>query len=164
MHVGRQGKNIKSEAIHIPAKVTDKSITKGTFVIMNDNTHLDFTDKIKYLGSTITTNLRDEIDIAMRIANARPQITQMRELFNCRDVSIVTKEMMYQVIPLNTVLWGCETWTLKEKDKRKLEAFHHTVIRRILGISTRRVREERISNKIVRFTFIEMPPIHYFIM
>jgi fructose-1,6-bisphosphatase/sedoheptulose 1,7-bisphosphatase-like protein len=91
MHVGKEGKISKSEAIHIPAKVTDKPVSKGTLLIMNNNTHLQFTDKIKYLGSTITTNLRDEIDVAMRIAIAHSQITQMRELFNCREISIATK-------------------------------------------------------------------------
>jgi hypothetical protein len=59
MHVGREGKTFKSEEIHMPAKVTYKPIAKGTIVIMHKKTHLHFTDKIKYLGSTITANLRD---------------------------------------------------------------------------------------------------------
>jgi hypothetical protein len=162
MHAVGEGKTSKSEAIHIPAKVTDKPILEVTIVIMNDNTHLNFTDKIKYPGSTIATNLRDEIDVATRIAIAHSQITQMRELFNCRDVSVATKEMTHRAILISTVLCGCETLAHKEKGKRKLEAFHHTAIRRILGMSTRRVREERITNKMVRSNFMGIPPILYF--
>jgi hypothetical protein len=42
------------------------------------------------------------------------------------------------------VLWGCETWVLKEEEKRMLEVFHQRVIRRILRMSRQRIREERI--------------------
>jgi hypothetical protein len=107
--------------------------------------YLSFTERIKYLGSIITCNLRDKIKVSTRITIAHYQITKMSGFFNCRDVSIAMKILMYQAIPLNTVLWGCETWVLKEKEKKKLDAFHHTAMRCILGISMRRVREERMT-------------------
>jgi hypothetical protein len=71
--------------------------------------------KIKYLGSIITWDLRDKINAATRIAMGHSPVTRVEELFNCRYVSIGIKILMYQAIPLNTVLWGCELWTLKEK-------------------------------------------------
>jgi hypothetical protein len=130
---------------------------------MDNTTHLRFTDKIKYLGSTITTNLRDEIDVASRITIAHSQISQMRELFNCRDVLVATEKNDVPSNPTQHDTMGCDTWALKEKDKRKLDACHHTAIRRILGISTRRVREERITNKMVRSKFMGISPILSFI-
>jgi hypothetical protein len=81
MHVGREGKQSKSEEIHIPSKVTDKPIAKGTIVIMNNNTHLHFTDKIKYTGSSITTNPRYEINVATRIAIAHSQRNRNERIF-----------------------------------------------------------------------------------
>jgi hypothetical protein len=159
MHIGREGKTSKSGSIHIPAKVTYKPILTGMKFTVNCNTHLHF----KYLGSIIATNLRDEIDVATRIAIARFQITSMIELFNWQDVSVAMEAIMHRSISLNAVLWGCETWALKEKDNINLEAFHHTVIRRILGISTRRVIEERATTKMVKSKLMGIPPIHYFI-
>jgi hypothetical protein len=56
------------------------------------------------------------------------------------------------------VLCVCETWALKEKDKRMLEGvFHHGAIRRILGINRQRVRDEKITNSAVRKKFLNMP-------
>jgi hypothetical protein len=71
----------KSEAIHIPAKVNDRPTNTGTGVHLDDETYLHFTDKIKYLGSIITWDLRDEIDVATRIAMGHSTITRMQELF-----------------------------------------------------------------------------------
>jgi hypothetical protein len=55
------------------------------------------------------------------------------------------------------VLWGCETWGLKEEDKLMLEAFHHGSIRIIIGISRQRVRDENITNSAVRKKFLNIP-------
>jgi hypothetical protein len=55
------------------------------------------------------------------------------------------------------VIWGCETWALKEEEKRMLELFHHGVIRRILWISRQRVRDEKITNSAVRKKFLNIP-------
>jgi hypothetical protein len=64
---------------------------------------------------------------------------QMKELFRFKGISRRTKKFLHQAMPLSTVLWWCETWALKEEEKRMLEVFHHGAIRRILGISRQRV-------------------------
>jgi hypothetical protein len=108
------GDNVK--AIHIPAKVNDRQKKTGTVIHLDEDTCCHFTEKIKYLGSIITWDLRDEINISTRIAMGHCTITRMKELFNYRDVSIGIKIIMYHVIPLNTALRGCESWALKEKE------------------------------------------------
>jgi hypothetical protein len=82
---------------------------------------------------------------------------QMKELFRCKDISRRTKKCLYQAIPKYTVLWGCETWALKEEESRMLEVSHHGAIRRILGISRQRVRDEKITNSPVRKKFMNIP-------
>jgi hypothetical protein len=81
----------------------------------------------------------------------------MKELFRCKDISRRTKKFLYQAIPLLTVLWGCETWALKEEEKRMLEVFHHGAIRRIIGISRQRVRDKKITNSAGRKKFLNIP-------
>jgi hypothetical protein len=81
----------------------------------------------------------------------------MNELFRCKDISRRTKKFLYHAIPLLTVLWGCETWALKEEEKRMLEVFYHGAIRRILGISRQRVRDEKTTNFAVSNKFLNVP-------
>ena len=51
-----------------------------------------------------------------------------------------------------------------KKSEEKLRSFHHSAIRRILGITWTRVREERIINDEVRYHFLEIPDLDAFII
>ena len=153
MHVGKNGKKSKTEAMHIPARLNEEPTKDGTTINISDNEHINFTTKFKYLGSKITSNLSDELDINTRIATASNQVYKMRHLFSSNEVSLRVKVMMYIAIPLNTVLWGCETWSLKSTDMKALETFHNSSIRRILKINMKQVKEERITNEEIRKRF-----------
>jgi len=49
-------------------------------------------------------------------------------------------------MPLNTVLWGCKSWSLTEENKRQLQVFHHCSLHKILNINMFEVKEQRITN------------------
>ena len=53
---------------------------------------------------------------------------------------------------------------MSQKNKENLRSFHHSAIRRILGIIWTRVREERITNKEVTYCFLQIPDIDAFIV
>ena len=77
--------------------------------------------------------------------------------FMARDVDRRVKYWVYTAGPLNTLLWGCESWHLKEYNLKKLHSFHHYACRRILGISWTQMREDRITNEEVRWRFENIP-------
>jgi len=60
---------------------------------------------------------------------------------------------------MNLLLWGCESWALKEIHLNRLDAFMHRSIRSILGITTIDVMEDKIKNETVRHTFFNIPDI-----
>jgi curved DNA-binding protein CbpA len=74
-------------------------------------------------------------------------------------IDLKTKHSFFLAIPINLLLWGCESWALKESALKKLDAFLHRSIRRILGIKMSQVREERIRNEQVRKDFFDIPDI-----
>ena len=49
-------------------------------------------------------------------------------------LSLATKLRIYTTCVLAVGLHGAETWTLLKEDSRRLQAFHMTCQRRILGI------------------------------
>ena len=71
---------------------------------------------------------------------------------------------MYTAGPLNTLLWGCESWNMIGKNIRRLNGFHHKAIKRILGLRWECVKEERIMNEEVRYHFNNIPNIESFII
>ena len=42
---------------------------------------------------------------------------------------------MYRAVVLTTLLYGCETWTVYQRHARKLNHFHTTCLRKLLGIT-----------------------------
>jgi hypothetical protein len=50
-----------------------------------------------------------------------------------RGTSIFTKIKIYKTIILPVVVYGCETWPLTLREKRRLKVFENRVLRRIFG-------------------------------
>jgi len=48
-------------------------------------------------------------------------------------LSKILKIKIYRTIILPVVLYGCETWSLKLREERKLRVFENMVLRRIFG-------------------------------
>ena len=69
-----------------------------------------------------------------------------------------TKRLVFQAMPLNTVLYGCESWTLTAGLQKKLQAFFHSSLRCILDINMKHVQEFWIRNEHVR-NFFDLPDI-----
>ena len=65
---------------------------------------------------------------------------------------------------LNALLWGCKTWNLTRYNLNKLMAFHHSAIRRILGIRWDQVREKHIKNREVRGMLCNIPNVNAYII
>ena len=65
--------------------------------------------------------------------------------------------------PLNGLLWGSELWCLKKSNLVRLRSFHHSAICRMLGITWKQAREEKIMNEEVRKRFDHIPDNETFI-
>jgi hypothetical protein len=112
------------------------------------NSFISFTDSFLYLSSIITPNLRDDADVKSRIKKATAQVGALRSFFRHPNIDLETKVAVYTAMALNTVLWGCESWTITDSIKCSLQVFHHRSLRAILilNINMFEVEEQRITN------------------
>ena len=56
-------------------------------------------------------------------------------------------------VPVNLLLWGCESWATIKESLRKLEVFHIRCLLRIVKIEWSDVIDEKINNISVRNNF-----------
>jgi hypothetical protein len=110
------------------------------------NGYVSFTRTFHYLGSLINFSLRDDDDITARIAAATAVMGALKEkeVWWNPHLDTFNKYMLFRAIPMNLLLWGAETWSLRKTQLDQLEIFLHRNIRRILQISMSKVKEERI--------------------
>jgi hypothetical protein len=60
------------------------------------------------------------------------------------------KKQFYIATIVNTLLWGCESLTLRAADQKRFEVFHHKAIRHVLNISRWKQKDDRITNESLR--------------
>ncbi len=158
MHVGIGDKKSKTEAMFIPASCgkNDTPIIPPT-IHLPDQSHVHFTDQFKYLGAIITNTLSDKDEILARLKKARCQMGALSNFFksNC---DFQTKLRIFLAIPLNTALYGCESWNLNTDLKKKLSTFFHSSLRSLMGIRMKHVREHSIRNEHLRNS-LQIPDI-----
>eukprot|EP00978_Attheya_sp_CCMP212_P043669 scaffold289028_cov40-Attheya_sp.AAC.1 len=144
MHIGMGDKKSKTECVHFPAANQQQPANLENIQV--EQGFVSFTKCFKYLGSIISSNLNDEIDIDARISQANKAMGALREYVRCPQVNLQSKRLIYLAIPINLVLWGVESWALTDRCYKKLQVFHTRSIQSILQINMTQVKEDRISN------------------
>ena len=143
----------KTECMFFPARPSklqkEDLVPERIFFGAHQQFHVHYTDEFKYLGSRLVPTLSDEREILHRIRQASNQVHSLSNFWNS-SADLRTKRMIYQAIPLNTAIFGCEYWALTEKTRARLSAFHHTSLRKILGIKKKHVQDQHIRNAYVR--------------
>ena len=111
---------------------------------------VSFTRTFRYLGSLISYNLCNDDNITSRLAAANASMGRLKDVWRNPHLDVYHKYLLFRAIPMNLLLWGAETWSLRKSQLDKLEVFLHRSICRILQISMSKVREQRLHNDKVR--------------
>jgi len=85
-----------------------------------------------YLGSLLTCDNDCNKEIKRRIARATGAMAGFKTIWNSKHISTETKISIFRTCVMSVLLYACETWTLRKKDKDSLSAFEMKCYRRIL--------------------------------
>jgi hypothetical protein len=116
-----------------------------------------FCHHFKYLGSFVSFSLCDDYDIKKRVTATTQSMVALKNVWDSPHLDIWSKYLLFRAIPMNLLLWGCETWLMRKALSNKLEVFLHRSIWKILCISMFRVKEEQIHNAHVRRMIYDIP-------
>jgi hypothetical protein len=110
--------------------------------IMIDNQPVEITNELKYLGSHISST---EKDVNSMIAIAWLAFDKLKDILRARSQKLIinTKFRLYNAACISILLYGCESWVLTTKDKNKLDVFHRTCLRLMMGYNK---NENHMSN------------------
>ena len=91
-------------------------------------------DTFKYLGCTMTSDGKSEVEIKKGIAISKSTFNNMKCIYTNKKISLNTKIRTLKAYVWSILLYGCECWTLTKDTARRLEATEMWFIRRILKI------------------------------
>ena len=111
-----------------------------------DGQNIDRVDHFEYLGSFISaTDGGTEKDIISRIAKARYAFSRLRRIWKLHHISLKTKLTIFNSCVKSVLLYGSETWYVKDMMAKKLSSFFNRCLRKILGVWW----PNTISNKVL---------------
>ena len=61
-------------------------------------------------------------------------MTNLESIFKSRDITLPTKVRLVKAMVLPVVMYGCESWTVKKAEHRRIEAFEQWCWRRLLRV------------------------------
>ena len=74
-------------------------------------------------GSKITANGYCSHEIKRHLFLGRKVITNLDSMFKSRDITLPTKVSLVKTMVFPVVMYGCESWTMKKAEHRRLDAF-----------------------------------------
>ena len=80
-------------------------------------------------GSKITADGDCSHEIKRRLLLGRKIMTNLDSILKSRDITLPTKAMVFPV-----VMYGCESWTVKKAEHRRIDAFELWCWRRLLRV------------------------------
>ena len=138
---------IKHKALHIPYsclmfynKVGLKLNIQKTKIMASgsitsweiDGEIVETVSDIISLGSKITADGDCSHEIKRRLFFGRKVMTNLDSILKSRDITLPTK--VHLVKAMVVVMYGCESWTIKKAEHRRIDAFELWCWRRLLRV------------------------------
>jgi hypothetical protein len=98
-----------------------------------DDYNFEVVQSFKYLGSIINVTNDIEEEVKTRIMQGNRCFYALKHLFTSSLVSRNTKLRLFKTIIRPIVMYGCETWSLTQKQDERLATFERKVLRSICG-------------------------------
>ena len=78
-------------------------------------------------GSKITADGDCRREIKRRLLLRRKVITNLDSILKSRDITLPTKVRLVKAMVFPVVMYGCESWTIKQAERQRIDAFEQTV-------------------------------------
>ena len=86
------------------------------------------------LGSKITADGDCSHEIKRCLLLGRKAMTNIDSILKSRDISLPTKVHLVNTMVFLVVMYGCESWTIKKAEHRRIDAFELWCWRRLLRV------------------------------
>ena len=87
-----------------------------------------------FLGSKITADGDCSHEIKRRLLLGGKVMTNLDSIFKSRDITLPTKVYLVKAMVFPVVTYGCESWTVKKAECRRIDGFELWCWRRLLRV------------------------------
>ena len=117
--------NIQKTKVMASGPITSWQIDGETMETMTD---------FIVLGSKITGDGDCSHEIKRHLLLGRKVTTNIDSILKSRDITLPTKVHLVKAMVFPVVMYGCEIWTIKKAERRRIDAFEWWCWRRLLRL------------------------------
>ena len=85
-------------------------------------------------GSKITAEGECSHEIKRRLLLGRKVMINLDNIFKSRDITLPTKVCLVKAVVFPVGMYGCDSWTMKKAERRRIDAFELWCWRRLLRV------------------------------
>src|SRR5574337_1032686 len=132
--------NIQKTKIRVSSPITSWQIDGETMETVTD---------FIFLGSKITADGDCSHEIKKTLAPLKKTMTNLDSILKSSDITSLTKVHLVKAMVFPVVMYGCESWTIKKTEHRRIDAFELWCWKRLLRVpSTARKSNQSILKEI----------------
>ena len=75
------------------------------------------------MGSKITVDGDCSHESKRHLLLGRKVMTNLDSILKSRDITLLIKVRLVKAVVLPVVMYGCESWTVKKAERRRIDAF-----------------------------------------
>ena len=87
-----------------------------------------------FFGSKYTADGDCHLEIKRCLLLGRKVMTKQDSIFKSRDITLPTKVYLVKAMVFPVVMYGCQSWTVKKAEHRRIDAFELWCWRRLLSV------------------------------
>ena len=87
-----------------------------------------------FWGSKITADGDCSHEIKRHLLLGRKVMTNLDSILKSRDITLPTKVLLVKAMVFPVIVYGCESWTVKKAEHRRIDAFELWCWRRLLRV------------------------------
>ena len=88
-----------------------------------------------FFGSKVTADGDCSYEIQRHLLLGRKVMTNLDSILKSRHITLPTKVCLVNAVVFPVVMYGCESWTIKKAECRRMDAFELWFWRRLLRVS-----------------------------
>ena len=115
----------ESEKAGLKVNIQKTKITAFGHIIawQIDGETMESVTDLTFRGAKITAGGDCSNEIKRRLFLGRKVMTNLDSILNCRDITLSTKLHLVKAMVFPVVMYGCESWTVKKAEHRRIDAF-----------------------------------------
>ena len=131
-------KNVKDSSVknglYLNLKKTNVMATEEITEFNIDNEKVEIVNDFIFLGSKIQNTGTCDGEIVRRLALGRAAMSGLTKIWRSKDIGTKTKIRIVNALVFPVTMYGCESWTMRQSERKKIDSFELWCWRRLLRI------------------------------